>query len=98
MQQPGAKHEIRGHKFWIGGAGTTSLPAGDDPDLTASPLAISSAEIISQQIYSTEVSKILINDLMKLLKQDELDGFASSLLGLPDGRNFTGLAGSLLLI
>jgi len=26
--------------------------------LTASPLAISSAEIISQQIYSTEVSKI----------------------------------------
>ena len=35
---------------------------------------------------------------MKLLKQDELDGFTSSLLGLPDGRNFTGLAGSLLLI
>ena len=65
---------------------------------TASPLAVSSAEIISQQIYSTEVSKILINDLMKLLKQDELDGFTSSLLGLPDGRNFTGLAGSLLLI
>jgi len=39
--------------------------------LTASPLAISSAGIISQQILSTEVSKVLINDLMKLLKQDE---------------------------
>jgi len=39
--------------------------------LTASPLAVSSAEIISQQIYSTEVSKILISDLMKFLKQDE---------------------------
>jgi len=39
--------------------------------LTASPLAVSSPEIIPQQIYSTEVSKILINDMMKLLKQDE---------------------------
>jgi len=38
--------------------------------LTASPFAVSSAEVISQQIDSTEVSKILINDLMKLLKQD----------------------------
>jgi len=48
--------------------------------LTASPLAISSAEIISEQIYSTEVAKILINDLMKLLKPDEkLGRFASSL-------------------
>jgi len=39
--------------------------------LTASPLAVSSGEIISQQIRSAEVSKILINDSMKLLKQDE---------------------------
>jgi len=38
--------------------------------LTASPLAVSSVEIISQQINSTEISKILINDWMKLLKQD----------------------------
>jgi len=42
--------------------------------LTASPLAISSAEIISQQTYSTEVSKILLNELMKLLKPDETLG------------------------
>jgi len=55
-------------------------PAGDAPDPVASPLATSSAEIISQQIYSTEVSKILINDLMKLLRQDEKVGrFTSSL-------------------
>jgi len=48
--------------------------------LTASPLAVSSAEIISQQIHSTDVSKTLINDLMKLLKQDEkLIRFTSSL-------------------
>jgi len=48
--------------------------------LTASSLAVSSAEIISQQIYSTEVSKILINDLMKFLKQDEkLGRFTRSL-------------------
>jgi len=46
--------------------------------LTDSPLAVSFAEIISQQIYSTEVSKILINDLMKFLKQDE------KLVNLPD--------------
>jgi len=39
--------------------------------LTASPLAVSSADIISQQIYSTEVSKILINDLTKFLTQGE---------------------------
>jgi len=31
-------------------------------------------------VYSTEVSKILINDLMKFLKQDEkLGGFTGSL-------------------
>ena len=48
--------------------------------LTASPLAVSSPEIIPQQIYSTEVSKILLNDLMKFLKQDEkLGSFTSSL-------------------
>jgi len=48
--------------------------------LKASPLAVSSAEIISQQIYSIKVSKILINDLMKFLKQDEeLGRFTSSL-------------------
>ena len=35
---------------------------------------------MSQQIYSTEVSKILLNDLMKFLKQDEkLGSFTSSL-------------------
>ena len=39
--------------------------------LTDSPLAVSSAEIISGQIYSAEVSKILINDLTKFLKQDK---------------------------
>jgi len=39
--------------------------------LIASTLAVSSADIIPQQIYSTEVSKILINDLMKFLKQDQ---------------------------
>jgi len=48
--------------------------------LTASPLAVSSAEIIPQQIYSTEVSEILINDLMNFLKQDEkLARFTGSL-------------------
>jgi len=48
--------------------------------LTTSPLAVSSAEIITQQIHSNEVSKILINDLMKLLKQDEkLGRFTGSL-------------------
>jgi len=48
--------------------------------LTASPLAVSPAEIISQQIYSTEVAKILINDLMNMLKPDEkLGRFTSSL-------------------
>jgi len=48
--------------------------------VTASPLAVSSVEIISQQICATEVSKILIKDLMKLLKQDKkLGRFTSSL-------------------
>jgi len=47
--------------------------------LAASPLAVSSTEIISQQIYSTEVSKIVINDLTKLLKQGEKLGRLTSL-------------------
>jgi len=48
--------------------------------LTASPLAVLFAEIISHQVHSTEVSKILINDLMKLIKQDEnLGRFTSGL-------------------
>jgi len=48
--------------------------------LRASPLAVSTAEIIPHQICSTEVSKILINDLMKFLKQDETLGrFTGSL-------------------
>jgi len=46
---------------------------------TASPLAVSSAEIISQQIYSTEVSKILINDLTQFLKQGEKLGRLTTL-------------------
>jgi len=46
--------------------------------LTVSPLAISSAKIIPQQIYSAEVAKILINDMMKLLKPDEKLGRFSS--------------------
>jgi len=41
---------VRGGHHWS--------PAGDGPYLVASPLTTSSAEIISQQIYSTEVSKM----------------------------------------
>ena len=41
------------------------------PPIPLSQLATSSAKIISQQIYSTEVSKIYIIDFMYMLKQGE---------------------------
>jgi len=71
---------VRGGHHWS--------PAGDGPELAASPLATSSAEIISQQIYLTQ---ILINDLMKLLKQDEKVGRFSSSLCICHSKAMTAL-------
>jgi len=67
LQQPGAKHEMGAQIFNVRG-GHHWFPAGDGRDLAASPLATSSTEIISQQIYSTEVSKNLDKRFDEIVK------------------------------
>ena len=59
--------------------------------LAASLLAVSSAEVASQQTYSIEISKILINDSMDFLKQDEKIGRFTSCLYIWRNKAMTAL-------